>query len=87
MQGMVQSLNVSVAAAILLFEALRQRKNLGSIPKNGEGITEELYNQKIFEWAYPEVADWCKKECREYPSLNSCGEIIDELPRTIKIKY
>jgi tRNA (guanosine-2'-O-)-methyltransferase len=38
MTGMVQSLNVSVATAILLFEALRQRHRAGLIPEQGEGI-------------------------------------------------
>ena len=38
MRGMVQSLNVSVAASILLFEAIRQRKNKGILPANGEGL-------------------------------------------------
>ena len=38
MRGMVQSLNVSVAAASLLFEALRQREKQGLVPKSGEGI-------------------------------------------------
>jgi TrmH family RNA methyltransferase len=33
MHGRVNSLNVSVAAATLIFEALRQRKSLGRSPK------------------------------------------------------
>jgi tRNA (guanosine-2'-O-)-methyltransferase len=36
MTGMVQSLNVSVATAILLFEALRQRQRAGLIPEQGK---------------------------------------------------
>mgnify|MGYP001389831280 CR=1 FL=1 len=80
MRGMVQSLNVSVAAATLLFEAIRQREVKGLLPKKGEGIKEELINQIIFEWAYPEIASWCKKIGREYPELNDDGEILEELP-------
>jgi len=86
MRGMVQSLNVSVAAAILLFEALRQRQEKQIIPKNGEGIPKELYDQIIFEWSYPEVAEWCKREGKKYPRLNQKGEIIDSLPRTTKLR-
>ncbi|KGG12972.1 tRNA (Guanosine18-2'-O-) -methyltransferase [Prochlorococcus sp. MIT 0601] len=86
MQGMVQSLNVSVAAGALLYEALRQRESSGNVPKNGEGIPKDKYDQVLFEWSYPEVASWCKKEGREYPLLNSTGEIIEDLPRKIKLR-
>ena len=87
MRGMVESLNVSVAASTLLFEALRQRQVANIIPERGEGMSNEIYKQKIFEWAYPEVANWCKSEGKKYPELNEKGEIIGELPRTIKLKY
>ena len=86
MRGMVQSLNVSVAAATLLFEALRQRENAKVVPEAGEGLGKELYKQIIFEWAYPEVAELCQLECRKYPTLNEVGEIIEKLPRTIKLR-
>ena len=87
MRGMVESLNVSVAASTLLFEAIRQRQVANKIPESGEGLTKAIYKQKIFEWAYPEVANWCKDEGRKYPELNEKGEIIDELPRTKKMRY
>ena len=87
MRGMVQSLNVSVAAAIFLFEALRQRQEKNIVPKDGEGLAKELYDQIIFEWAYPEVAEWCKLEGRNYPKINEQGEILEKLPRTIKLHY
>ena len=87
MRGMVESLNVSVAASALLFEALRQRQVANLIPESGEGMSKETYKKKIFEWAYPEVANWCKSEGKLYPELNEKGEIIDELPRTEKMRY
>ena len=87
MRGMVESLNVSVAASALLFEALRQRQVANIIPESGEGMSKETYKEKIFEWAYPEVAKWCKREGRQYPELNGQGEIIDDLPRTKKMRY
>ena len=87
MRGMVESLNVSVAASALLFEALRQRQAANLIPESGEGMSQEIYKEKIFEWAYPEVAKWCKSEGRNYPELNEKGEIIDDLPRTEKMRY
>mgnify|MGYP001808078846 FL=1 len=87
MRGMVESLNVSVAASALLFEALRQRQVANIIPESGEGMSQETYKEKIFEWAYPEVAQWCKSEGKKYPELNERGEIIDDLPRTEKMRY
>ena len=87
MRGMVESLNVSVAASTLLFEALRQRQVANIIPEFGEGMSKEIYKKKIFEWAYPEVANWCKSEGKKYPELNEKGEIIGELPRTKKMRY
>ena len=86
MRGMVESLNVSVAASTLLFEALRQRQVANLLPEEGEGMKQETYKEKIFEWAYPEVAKWCKSEGKKYPQLNEKGEIIDDIPRTLKIK-
>jgi len=86
---MVQSLNVSVAAATLLFEALRQRERAGLVPSSGEGVPdgEETYRKLLFEWAYPQVADWCRREGRPYPPLSAEGEIAEQLPRTLKLRY
>ena len=86
MRGMVQSLNVSVATATLLFEALRQREAAGLAPQGGEGIPQERYNDLLFEWCYPDVADWCRQQGRSYPALTECGEILEELPRTQKLR-
>ena len=75
MSGMVQSLNVSVAASILLFEAIRQREIKGLIPKNGEGLNPTEYENKLFEWSYPELIDSYKKDGKTYPKLKENGEI------------
>ena len=74
MRGMVQSLNVSVAASILLFEAIRQRKNKGILPTKGEGLNIDEYQNTLFEWCYPEIAKLYKKSAKEYPKLNDKGE-------------
>ena len=87
MRGMVESLNVSVAASTLLFEAIRQRQSANIIPESGEGMSKETYQKKIFEWAYPEVASWCQSKGKKYPELNENGQIIEDLPRTEKMKY
>ena len=86
MQGMVQSLNVSVAAATLLFEALRQRRAAGLLPCRGEGVPAELRERTLFEWAYPEVAAWCRREGRPYPALDAEGAIMEELPRQLRLR-
>ena len=75
MNGMVQSLNVSVAGAILLFEAIRQRKNKNLLPFAGEGLNQNEYKKTLFEWTYPELVDPYKKSNKDYPSLNEDGEI------------
>ena len=86
MRGMVQSLNVSVATATLLFEALRQRQAAGTAPTQGEGLSADHYRQLLFEWSYPQVAAWCREERRPYPELNAEGELLEELPRTVKLR-
>ena len=86
MRGMVQSLNVSVATATLLFEALRQRQAAGLVPEAGEGVEPERYQRELFEWAYPQVAAWCRREGRPYPTLDAEGAIAEELPRTLRLR-
>jgi len=51
MYGMVQSLNVSVSAAIIIYEALRQRTAKGMYDKS------ELNNEQIEEW----INKWSNK--------------------------
>ena len=86
MGGMVQSLNVSVAAATLLFEALRQRRAAGLVPERGEGLPAERYSAQLFEWDYPEVAAWCRREGRPYPLLDEEGAILESLPRGVRLR-
>ncbi len=84
MTGMVQSLNVSVAASILLFEAIRQRQNKNLLPLNGEGLSAKEYQKTLFEWSYPELASIFRKSGRKYPNLNEYGE-INEVIKNLKI--
>ncbi len=73
MLGMVQSLNVSVAAAIILFEAQRQRLEAGLYDR--VHLESEMYDRLIFEWSYPEVAAHYRQKNLPYPSLNEFGEL------------
>lgn len=74
MMGMVQSLNVSVAAAILLFEAQQQRIEAGLYGERR--LDDATYTRLLFEWLHPEVADYCKRSELPYPALDRQGEIV-----------
>ena len=73
MSGMAQSLNVSVATAIILYEAQRQR-----LQKNMYGqckIDDEACQKALFEGGYPIFAKACKHKKIPYPYINQHGEI------------
>ena len=74
MLGMVQSLNVSVANAVILFEAQRQRLAAGMYDK--VRLDLETYNRVIFEWGYPDLAAMYRNQGKSYPQLGEQGEIL-----------
>ena len=74
MLGMVQSLNVSVANAVILFEAQRQRLEAGLY--NKVRLDSETYDRTIFEWGYPDIAAMYRKQGQPYPSLGEDGQIL-----------
>lgn len=76
MLGMVQSLNVSAAAAVILFEAQRQRLNAGFY--NQPRLSPQHYQQLLFEWAYPDYAKRYQEQGKPYPKLGFDGEILCE---------
>ncbi len=53
MMGMVQSLNVSVATAVILYEAQRQREKAGMYEK--PSLNDEEIKDIISRWAYRDV--------------------------------
>jgi tRNA (guanosine-2'-O-)-methyltransferase len=73
MMGMVRSLNVSVATALLLFEALRQRESAGLY--SSSRIPSDRYRQILFEWAYPELAAHLRAKGEPYPPLTEDGAL------------
>ena len=73
MMGMVQSLNVSVAAAVILFEAQRQR--LAAQMYDHVNLDPEIFNKVIFEWGYPELAAMYRRRGEAYPPLDEQGNI------------
>jgi tRNA (guanosine-2'-O-)-methyltransferase len=74
MMGMVQSLNVSVATALLLYEAFRQREGQGMYGPPSR-LPEERYRKILFEWAYPELAHRYRERGLPYPELGEDGAI------------
>ena len=71
MQGMVASLNVSVALAIILFEAQAQRLAAGMY--NQRSMASDRYEQLLFEWSHPKVAKIFRAKNINYPKLDEYG--------------
>ena len=77
MTGMVQSLNVSVAAALMLFEAQRQRELKGLYDQFRLDPVE--FRKEIFERCYPDVAQYCRIHHLPYPELDEDGYMAEPL--------
>jgi tRNA (guanosine-2'-O-)-methyltransferase len=75
MAGLVQSLNVSVASALVLYEAYRQREATGMY--NHCSLDKETYNRLLFEACHPQVAAYCNKKKIPYPAIDDNAEIIE----------
>jgi len=74
MLGLVESLNVSVAAAVILFEAQRQRiaaNMYGRPPPDAAAFADTL-----FEWAHPKIARRCRDLGLAYPPLDESGQLV-----------
>lgn len=84
MTGLVESLNVSVAAALLLFEAKRQREAAGLYDQ--PSYSPEYMEKTLFEWAQPKMARYCQRYGLEYPALDEDGHIIGTLPQPGDLK-
>jgi tRNA (guanosine-2'-O-)-methyltransferase len=74
MLGMVPSLNVSVATAIILFEAQRQRRASGfyDVPRYSE---QELHEQ-LFCLLHPKEAEHYSQHKEAFPALQEDGSIV-----------
>ncbi len=73
MVGMVGSLNVSVAAGIILSEAQRQRQAAGLY--DNKRLDQATWQRLFFEWGHPQVAAFCRERKLRYPPLDAEGEI------------
>lgn len=73
MNGMVQSLNVSVAAAIVLYEAQRQREAAGMYDK--QTLPESECQRILFEGGHPVLCKQAKRKGLPYPRIDEDGQI------------
>jgi len=79
MMGMTSSLNVSVACAILLYEALRQRDAAGLY--RGPRLPEDERRRLRFEWMQPALTRYCRERGLPYPEIDAEGEVVGPVPR------
>jgi tRNA (guanosine-2'-O-)-methyltransferase len=81
MLGVTQSLNVSVACAIVLYEAMRQRQAAGMYDRPAP--IDAGSRRQRFEWLHPKVAEFCRERGLDYPELDLDGHIIGDFPRGV----
>jgi len=73
MRGLATSLNVSVAAALFLYEAARQREAAGLYDHCR--LTDEQYRETLFRWCHPVIAARCDEQGLPYPPLSPDGDL------------
>ncbi len=78
MLGMVQSLNVSVATAVVLFEVQRQRRAAGMY--DAPRLDAAARQAQTFEWLYPREAASLRAAGQPFPLLDDRGEFQFESP-------
>ncbi|MBI6154806.1 tRNA (guanosine(18)-2'-O)-methyltransferase TrmH [Serratia surfactantfaciens] len=76
MIGMVQSLNVSVASALILYEAQRQRQNAGLYCRDNSMLDEEEQQRLLFEGGYPVLANVAKRKGLPRPQIDEQGQVV-----------
>lgn len=76
MVGMVQSLNVSVASALILFEAQRQRTLAGMYDRDESALSDDVIHNILFERGHPVLARVAKQKKLPYPPLDETGQIV-----------
>ena len=73
MYGMVESLNVSVAGALIMYEAQRQRLLAGMYDQ--PRLSDKSRQQIQFEGGHPIYAELCIRTHTPYPKLDTQGQI------------
>ena len=73
MMGMLESLNVSVACALILNEAHRQREAKGMYGRRR--LSDKVFRARFFQWAHPAIAAYCDEKGIDYPDVREDGEL------------
>ncbi len=81
MMGVTQSLNVSVACSIVLYEAQRQRQAAGMYDTCR--LDSKVLARQRFEWLHPVLTGYCKRHGLDYPALDENGELAEPMPRSL----
>ena len=76
MLGMVQSLNVSVATAVILFEAQRQRRAAGLY--DAPRLSPEAVARQAFRWLHPREAARLSAQGEPFPPLAPDGSLAPD---------
>lgn len=75
MLGLVESLNVSVACALILSEAIRQRELAGMLDYSR--YSEQEIQHFAFEWGYPKIQRYYQWKKLPYPKLDDQGRLLE----------
>lgn len=76
MTGLIASLNVSVAAAVILYEAQRQRELAGMYAK--AQLADAASESLLFEYLHPQLAERYQGEGKPYPPIDDEGHIVHQ---------
>lgn len=85
MMGMAESFNVSVACAIILAEAQRQRSKANMYDTCD--LPRDEYQTLLFEWCQPVIARMCREKKLPYPALDDTGHLEDPQSFSRKINH
>jgi tRNA (guanosine-2'-O-)-methyltransferase len=85
MVGMVQSLNVSVAAALILYEAQRQRQQAGLY--DIRQLSHEQRQLLLFKGGFPRLYALCERKGISNPPIDADGKIAADESWWRKVQF
>jgi tRNA (guanosine-2'-O-)-methyltransferase len=85
MVGMVQSLNVSVAAALILYEAQRQRQQAGLY--DARQLSHQQRQLLLFKGGFPRLYALCERKGITNPPIDADGKIVADESWWHKVQF
>mgnify|MGYP001160539840 FL=1 len=73
--GMVESYNVSVAAGIILQEAMHQRQQRGMYDRELDEW-DPAVREILFRWMHPQMVRYCERYGLPFPDMDEDGDMI-----------